>query len=58
MQNSERIVDRERDQIEYLDEDPMIRTTFTEELSKRNLTSLLPAEPYQDKTFQWQYSQG
>jgi gentisate 1,2-dioxygenase len=57
MQDSERIADRERDQIEYPNEDPMIRRKFTDELAKRKLTSLMPAEAYEDKNFSWQYAQ-
>jgi hypothetical protein len=55
MRDSEKIEDRERDQIEYPSEDPMIRQKFADELATRGLTSLMPDEAYHDKNFQWQY---
>ena len=55
MRDSEKIEDRERDQIEYPSEDPMIRQKFADELAKRGLTSLMPDEAYHDKNFQWKY---
>jgi hypothetical protein len=58
MQNSEKVADRERDQIEYPNEDPIIRKKFSAELAQRGLTSLMPEDAYRDKNFQWQYSQG
>jgi len=51
-ENVENII---RDQIEYPDEDPWIRQTFEGELSKRGLTSLMPAEAYQNRSFEWKY---
>jgi gentisate 1,2-dioxygenase len=55
---SEKIEDRARDQIEYPDEDPFIRQTFEEELAKRGLTSLMAEKAYQDRDYQWAYSEG
>ena len=52
---SEKVQDRARDQIEYPDEDPMIRKRFEEELAKRELTSLMPDRAYFDKDFEWEY---
>lgn len=53
---SERVEDRERDQIEYPDEDPAIRQRFENELAKRGLTSLMPPEAYKDRKYQWSYA--
>ena len=41
-------------QIEYPNEDPWIRQTFEEELGKRGLESLMPAEAYLDADYQWE----
>jgi len=53
---SEKVEDRARDQIEYPDEDPMIRKRFEDELAKRGLTSLMPKDAYQEAGFEWNYS--
>jgi hypothetical protein len=53
---TERVEDRQRDQIEYPDEDSWIRNKFQEELAKRGLKSLMPEESYRDRTFEWQYA--
>jgi len=45
---SEKVEDRARDQIEYPDEDPMIRQKFEAELSQRGLASLMPDKDYRD----------
>jgi oxalate decarboxylase/phosphoglucose isomerase-like protein (cupin superfamily) len=55
--HSERIEDRDRDQIEYVDEDPWIREHFEAELAKRGLKSLMPPECYQDPNYEWQYGE-
>lgn len=52
---SERVEDRTRDQIEYPDEDSMIRTRFENELAKKGLTSLMPDQAYRDRDFEWSY---
>lgn len=52
---TEAIVDPSRDQIEYPNEDPLIRRRFEEELAKRGLTSLMPEEAYRDRNFEWGY---
>jgi hypothetical protein len=44
-----------RDQIEYPDEDPVIRRTFEGELRKIGQTPLMPEEAYRDRTFEWPY---
>jgi len=53
---SEQVTDRDRDQIEYPDEDPFIRQKFEEELGRKGLTTLMPAEAYKDPTYQWSYA--
>ena len=53
---SEQVQDRARDQIEYPDEDPMVRQRFESELAKRGLTSLMPDGAYKDPKFQWSYA--
>jgi len=52
---SERVEDRRRDQIEYPEEEPLIRKKFEEELAKKGLTSLMPEEAYRDSKFEWSY---
>jgi len=54
---SERVEDRQRDQIEYPDESPWIREKFDAELAKRGLKSLMPKEAFRDRNFQWQYEE-
>ncbi len=44
-----------RDQIEYPDEDQIIRRTFETELAKIGMTSLMPEEAYTDREFEWPY---
>lgn len=50
-QNTERIEDVMRDQIEYTAEDPFIREKFQEELGKRGLQSLMPEQVYTDPNY-------
>jgi gentisate 1,2-dioxygenase len=52
---SEQLTDRLRDQIEYPDEDPVVRQYFEGELGKRGLTSLMPEQAYRDSSYQWTY---
>jgi oxalate decarboxylase/phosphoglucose isomerase-like protein (cupin superfamily) len=54
---SERVEDRQRDQIEYPDQEPFIRERFESELAKRGLKSDLPEIAYQDRNFEWEYGQ-
>jgi hypothetical protein len=54
-ESSERVEDRARDQIEYPDEDPIIRKTFEDELGKHGLTSIMPEEAYRSHDFEWEY---
>lgn len=51
----ERVEDRARDQIEYSDEDPMIRERFESELAKRGQKSLMPEEIYSNRDYQWAF---
>jgi len=53
--DNERVEDPSRDQIEYPQEDPLIRQTFESELGKRSLTTLMPEEAYQDPDYKWDY---
>ena len=48
---AEQIQDRLRDQIEFIDEDPVVRQTFEAELAKRGMTSEMPPEVYTDPDF-------
>jgi hypothetical protein len=51
--HAEKVEDRARDQIEYVDEDPAVRERFEAELARRGLTSLLPEEAYKDRNYQF-----
>ncbi|MEA2640728.1 MAG: hypothetical protein QOF51_2122 [Chloroflexota bacterium] len=55
--NTERVEDVQRDQIEYPDEDPIVRETFERELEKRGLHSLMVDEAYRDRNYQWGYEE-
>jgi len=50
-QNTERLEDVMKDQIEYTQEDPFIRQKFEEELGKRNLKSVMPEQVYSDPNY-------
>ncbi|HEY3116944.1 MAG TPA: cupin domain-containing protein [Chloroflexota bacterium] len=54
--SSERVRNRERDQIEYPNEDPWIRQTFEAELAKRGLKTAMVEEAYQDANYEWTYT--
>lgn len=54
---SERVEDLARDQIEYPDEDPVVRQTFEKELAQRGLTSLMPDEAYRDRDYRWAFDE-
>lgn len=51
--HAEKIEDRARDQIEYVDEDPSVRQRFEAELTKRGLTSLIPPDAYTQRDFEF-----
>ena len=45
------VVDYERNEIQYWQEDPSIRKMFEEKLAERGLSSQMPPECYTDKSF-------
>ncbi len=51
----EYVKNRQRDQIEYPDEEPWIREKFEAELARRELQSIMPDGAYQDRGFEWKY---
>lgn len=51
--HAEKVADRAKDQIEYIDEDPAIRERFEGELAKRGQTSLLNPKVYVERDFDW-----
>ena len=51
--HAEKIEDRAKDMIEYINEDPWIREKFENELAKRGLNSLIPDEAYNVASFDW-----
>jgi len=54
--HSEQVEDRAKDQIEYPDEDPMVRETFEKQLAQRGMESKMVAEAYKDRNYEWDYS--
>jgi len=53
--HAEKVEDRAKDQIEYVNEDPWVREKFESELAKRGLTSLMPPETYTNPDFEWNW---
>jgi len=51
------VENRQRDQIEYPNEEPWIREKFEAELAKRGLKSRMPKEAYRDRDFEWNYDE-
>jgi oxalate decarboxylase/phosphoglucose isomerase-like protein (cupin superfamily) len=51
--HAEKVEDREKDMIEYCNEDPWIRKKFEDELGRRGIASLIPDEAYKVKSFNW-----
>jgi hypothetical protein len=51
--HAEKVLDRAKDQIEYVDEDPAIRERFESELDKRGLKSLIEPRLYTERDFDW-----
>lgn len=51
--HAEKVTDRAKDQIEYVDEEPEVRQRFEEELAKRGLTSKLDPKVYEERDFDW-----
>ena len=56
--HAEKVEDRAKDQIEYPNEDPYIRTKFEEELGKRGIKSIMPDECYTNPNFEWSKAMG
>jgi uncharacterized RmlC-like cupin family protein len=56
--NTERIQDPSLDQIEYPNEEPVIRDYFESQLAQRDLKSLMPEPAYKDPNFEWDYGSG
>jgi hypothetical protein len=56
--NTERIQDPALDQIEYPNEEPVIRQYFEDQLAKRGIKSNMPAQAYVDPKFEWDYGPG
>jgi hypothetical protein len=54
---SEKVEDRARDHIEYLDEDAMIRRKFERSFHRGGLASLMPEAAYRDRDYEWNYTQ-
>ena len=50
--HAEKVEDRAKDQIEYVNEDRWVREKFENELAQRELTSLMPPEAYSDPSFE------
>jgi oxalate decarboxylase/phosphoglucose isomerase-like protein (cupin superfamily) len=53
--HAEKVEDRAKDQIEYVNEDKWVREKFEGELAKRGLTSLMPPQAYTDPDFEWNW---
>ena len=51
--HAEKIEDRAKDMIEYVDEDPWIREKFEGELAKRGITTLMPEDAYRVPSYNW-----
>ncbi|HQT63507.1 MAG: hypothetical protein B7Z75_07360 [Acidocella sp. 20-57-95] len=51
--HAEKVTDRAKDQIEYIDEDPAVRERFEAELAKRGTTSLMDPKAYTTRDFDW-----
>jgi hypothetical protein len=56
--HAEKIEDRAKDMIEYVDEDPWIREKFEGELAKGGLTTLMPQDAYRVKSYNWHPAKG
>lgn len=56
--NTEYVSDQSRNQIEYDQEDSIIRETFEKHLAERRLTSLMPNECYRISGYEWDYGDG
>ncbi len=52
--HAEKVEDRVKDTIEYVNEDPWVRQYFESELAKRGNKTLMPAEAYTNPDYAWQ----
>lgn len=57
-QQREVVRDPSQDQIEYWQEDPFVRETFSKELDKIGQGSLMPDGCYTDRDYKWDFGQG
>lgn len=55
--STERVGSRRLDQIEYPEEDPMVRQYFEDQLAQRGLKSNMPDRAYTDPDFEWDYEE-
>jgi hypothetical protein len=53
--NTERVQNPDMDQIEYPNEEAIIREYFEDQLAKRGIKSNMPEQAYQDRYFEWNY---
>lgn len=49
--------DLSRDQLDYPEQDPWIRSHFEEELAKRGLKTSMPEQAYRDSSYEWAYGE-
>ena len=54
--HAEKVEDRAKDQIEYVNEDTWVQEKFEGELAQSRLTSLMLPEAYADPSFEWNWS--
>jgi oxalate decarboxylase/phosphoglucose isomerase-like protein (cupin superfamily) len=52
--HAEKVEDRMKDTIEYVNEDPWVRQYFEEELAKRGNKTLMASEAYTDPNYVWE----
>ena len=52
--HAEKVEDRLKDTIEYVNEDPWVRQHFEEELAKHGNKTLMPPEAYTDPNYVWE----
>ncbi len=56
--NNEALVNPASNQIEYDQEDPIVRETFEKRLAENGLTTLMPDECYKIPGYEWEYGDG
>ena len=52
--HAEKVEDRVKDTIEYVNEDPWVRQYFEEELAKRGNKTLMPSDAYSNPNYVWE----